>query len=302
MFPTGNAAAASRRAGRGINARLQSEFVNMIDHRLDVRETGVGQNAALGITLRAGERGVIGRPARIHFPEIVGVDVGPAVINQSALSIGGHTMASAAERTLACVTAPPKQFQLFQPRGTPRCQADGPGRTHFEFALRCTEVVLGRQGDLYSPRLASEPMMWPVFRIRIDPTPGLWRENFIGRSPVAATVNKNGLPGRTQKAGAVNARLAGQQRREARRQRAGRGTGILGGRIKSDERNANGGRPPGEPRGGLPWVNGGEYRFHKSVENDTRRGRIGNLNLWFATLSCAGSPRSRIYDLSHRSF
>ncbi len=43
------------------------------------------------------------------------------------------------------------------------------------------------------------PVMWPVLASSFKPCGRFFAENFIGRSPVAGIVNRNGEPGRTPK-------------------------------------------------------------------------------------------------------
>src|SRR5260370_18492215 len=107
------------------------------------------------------------------------------------------TMASAAVLTRSSETAPAKQFQLFHPIGG--LSAIVSPTTILNFRLAAPREFFARKVTRYSPLLSSVPVIRPVCGLSCKPAGKLSAAKVIGRSPVAATVNKNGEPGRTPK-------------------------------------------------------------------------------------------------------
>src|ERR1017187_4951262 len=107
------------------------------------------------------------------------------------------TSASAARFTLSADTAPAKQFQLFQPIGGVSAMVSP--QTMRNFSSAAPSEFFARRVTLNSPGFFNLPVIWPVLAFSFKPRGRLSAENFMGRSPVAGIVNKNGEPGRTPK-------------------------------------------------------------------------------------------------------
>ena len=101
------------------------------------------------------------------------------------------TIASAAAFTCSAVTAPAKQFQLFQPMAgvKPMVRA----ANDFEVCFWRSQRVFGAEGDHeLALRGASAPVIRPVLASSSSPAGSPVALKVIGRSPVAAMVNRNG--------------------------------------------------------------------------------------------------------------
>src|ERR1019366_406795 len=107
------------------------------------------------------------------------------------------TMASAALLTRASETAPAKQFQLFQPIGG--VSAIWSPQTMRNLFSAMPREFSASSVTMNSPFVFKAPVMRPVFASSFKPRGSFFAENFIGRSPVAGIVNKNGEPDRTPK-------------------------------------------------------------------------------------------------------
>src|SRR5208282_6847591 len=106
-------------------------------------------------------------------------------------------MASAAARTLKSSTSRPKTFQEFQPMGGARAKVSP--LTILRGRCAMPSELMARRVTFHSPLR----LITPVIRPEAGSSPSVFGNadaaNFIGRSPVAGTVNKNGDPGRTPK-------------------------------------------------------------------------------------------------------
>src|SRR5882724_4863470 len=118
------------------------------------------------------------------------------------------TIASAAALTFSSETAAAKQFQLFQPIGGVSAILSPTTILNFRFAV--PSELFARNVTTYSPALVNVPVMWPVCGSSCRPDGKLSAAKVIGRSPVAAMVNKNGEPGRTPKISALLMRGLGE--------------------------------------------------------------------------------------------
>src|SRR5277367_2212055 len=107
------------------------------------------------------------------------------------------TIASATALTLSSETALAKQFQLFQPIGG--VSAILSPTTILNFRLAAPREFFARNVTTYSPALVNAPVMRPVWGSSCKPAGKLSAAKVIGRSPVAAMMNKNGEPGRMPK-------------------------------------------------------------------------------------------------------
>ena len=112
------------------------------------------------ITMRSLQGRVLG--IAMHFPEIVDVDVGPPVIDESAAD---HS--SAAAFTFSAVTADAKQFQLFQPIAgvRPICVP----QTILNFCVAEPSAFLADSVTRRSPSDFKPPVIRPVVASSFNP-------------------------------------------------------------------------------------------------------------------------------------
>src|SRR5690606_32194583 len=90
-----------------------------------------------------------------------------------------------------------KTFQLFHPIGG--VSAKVLPQTIFSLRSAIPSELLAVRVTFHSPLLFNVPEILPVTGTSFNPRGKFFAANFIGRSPVAATVNKKGDPGRIPK-------------------------------------------------------------------------------------------------------
>src|SRR5262249_19678568 len=94
-------------------------------------------------------------------------------------------------------TAGPKQFQLFQPNAGVRPMVEP--TTILKSRLASPREFFACKMTLYSPAVFRTPVIRPEVGSSFSPVGRFSAVKPIGRSPVAAIVNKKGFPGRTPK-------------------------------------------------------------------------------------------------------